>query len=60
MNMSRVFSGRKKECDVWRWFEYKADLDKSVCLAIVNDEKEQRCGIKLAGKNPTNLKVKKV
>jgi hypothetical protein len=53
-----MFAGRKKECEVWRWFEYKADLDKSVCLVIVNDEKEERCGFKLAGKNPTNLKVK--
>ena len=51
-----MFAGRKKESCVWNWFEYKPDVDKSICLAkgTTNDDK---CGFKLCGKNSTNLKV---
>ena len=49
-----MFAGRKKESDVWKYFEYKADIDKSVCLVSINNNV---CPLKLAGKNPTNLKV---
>ena len=55
MNLSKVFAGRKKESEVWNYFEYQADIDKSVCLVAM--ENNQICAVKLAGKNSTNLKV---
>lgn len=51
-----MFAGRKKESSVWKWFEYKADVDKSVCLAK-GPKNDDTCGFKLSGKNSTNLKV---
>jgi hypothetical protein len=50
-----MFAGRKKECEVWKFFQYRTDIGKSVCLAI--NEEGVECGVNLAGKNPTNLKV---
>ena len=50
-----MFAGRKKECSVWMWFNYDDVQAKSICQAMIKDGKE--CGKKLAGKNPTNLKV---
>lgn len=55
MSLSRMFAGRKKECTVWQWFTYDDIQAKSTCLALTTDGKD--CGRKLAGKNPTNLKV---
>lgn len=49
-----MFSGRKKESAVWKWFEYNEGTDKSACL-VQTDGKG--CDVKLAGKNSTNLKV---
>jgi hypothetical protein len=40
---------------VWQWFTYDDIQAKSTCLALTTDGKD--CGRKLAGKNPTNLKV---
>lgn len=54
MSLSIMFAGRKKESDVWKFFEYKADIDKSVCLVAIDNKV---CPMKLAGKNSTNLKV---
>jgi hypothetical protein len=50
-----MFSGRKKESSVWRYFSYDDASDRSSCQVKMKDDKE--CGVKLAGKNPTNLKV---
>lgn len=46
-------SGRLKSSDVWDYFTYRIDLNKSECL-VTNDGK--RCDILLVGRNPTNLK----
>lgn len=54
MSLSIMFAGRKKESNVWKYFEYKADIDKSVCLVAIDNKV---CSMKLAGKNSTNLKV---
>jgi hypothetical protein len=56
-NLVRMFSGRKKESSVWRYFSYDDASDRSrpTCQVKTKDDKE--CGVKLAGKNPTNLKV---
>ena len=40
---------------LWKWFDYDAPSDQTVCLAILDSEKV--CNSKLCGKNPTNLKV---
>jgi hypothetical protein len=47
-----MFSGHKNDSSVWRYFSYD---DRSTCQVKTKDDKE--CGVKLAGKNPTNLKV---
>lgn len=50
-----MFAGRKKESEVWKWFQHDNVSDRSTCLAKTADGKS--CELKLAGKNPTNLKV---
>jgi hypothetical protein len=54
--MARMFAGRKKDSFVWKWFDYNADSDKSVCLAKGTKE-DFTCGVQLSGNNSTNLKV---
>ncbi len=49
--MQRLLCGRKQESEVWKYFKYDSLTDRSVC--IVDTEK---CGRKMVGKNPTNLK----
>jgi len=51
----KMFSGRKRESPVWKYFEYLADSNKSKCL-VVNEKTQKQSGNLLAGKNPTNLK----
>jgi hypothetical protein len=53
-----MFSGRKKDATVWQWFVYDEDSAKSTCCAVTKDGNS--CGVKLAGKNPTNLKVNSI
>ena len=55
MSLIRMLSGRKKECTVWQWFRYDDVQCKIICLALTKEGSE--CGLKLAGKNTTNLKV---
>ena len=55
MSLPKILAGRKKESDVWKYFEYKGHIDKSVCLVTMDNENE--CGFQLAGKNCINLKV---
>jgi len=51
----KMFSDRKHESPVWKYFEYLADMNKSKC-PVVNKKTQKQCGNLLAGKNPTNLK----
>jgi hypothetical protein len=50
----KMFSGRKKESEVWKHFNYDQQTRKSMCNVL--DDKGRRCGMLIAGKNPTNLK----
>jgi len=50
----KIFSGQKKESEVWKQFNYDQQTRKSMSNAL--DDKGQRCGMLFAGKNPTNLK----
>jgi hypothetical protein len=54
-NFIHMFSGRKRDSEVWKYFDYIADINKSRCT-IVNEKTKKPCGTSLAGKNPTNLK----
>jgi hypothetical protein len=54
-NLIRMFSGRKKDATVWQWFAYDEVSAKSTCSAVTKDGNS--CRVKLAGKNPTNMKV---
>jgi hypothetical protein len=51
-----MFSGRRRDSDVWKYFDFIPDINKSKCT-IVNEKTKKQCGALLAGKNPTNLKV---
>jgi len=53
-NSVKMFSGRKRESPVWKYFEYLADLNKTKFL-VVNEKTQKQCGNVTAGKNPTNL-----
>ena len=48
------WSKKRVQC-MAQWFTYDDIQAKSTCLALTTDGKD--CGRKLAGKNPTNLKV---
>jgi hypothetical protein len=57
-NFIKMFSGRKRDSDVWKYFEYKADVDKSACQVVQGDEiRKVKCRKEVAGKNTTNLKA---
>jgi len=51
----QMFSDRKRESPVWKYYEYLADSNKSKS-PVVNGKIQKQCGNLLAGKNPTNLK----
>jgi hypothetical protein len=57
MSLAKLLAGRKRENGVWDFFEYDETKKKSVCMAKVSDD-GKTCGLQLAGKNPTNLKVR--
>jgi hypothetical protein len=48
-------AGRKRESDVWKWFDYDENRDKSACLVKLKTGKQ--CTMLLSGKNSTNLKI---
>ena len=64
-------SGRKKESCIWDYFKYDMVSDLTTCMVDVsprmletadtaqtgNDLPSSKCGRKLSGKNPTNLKT---
>ena len=50
----KMFSGRKRESEVWKHFTYDQQSRKSRCNVVV--EKERHCGMLIAGKYPTILK----
>ena len=54
-----MFAGRKRDCEVWKWFECNAETEKSVCLAKGLKE-NSTCGLNLAGNNSTDLKVNSI
>ena len=56
-------SGRPRESSVWDYFEFDEVENKSTCIVVVGDGQNQpvnelakTCGIKIAGKYPTNLR----
>uniref|UniRef100_A0A1X7VBW2 BED-type domain-containing protein n=1 Tax=Amphimedon queenslandica TaxID=400682 RepID=A0A1X7VBW2_AMPQE len=46
-------TGRPKASPVWDFFCYNSENNDSVCQV---DKEEKICGVKIKGKNPTNLK----
>jgi hypothetical protein len=62
-SLSKLCAGRKRESGVWKYFTYDAVNNKSVCM-VKSTQKEgfvaSNCGLRLAGKNPTNLKVRSI
>ena len=52
-NLQRLLAGRKRESSVWQYFNFAADVGKSRCIVMKGGKK---CGVLIAGKNPTNLK----
>jgi len=54
-NFVKMFSGRKRESPVFKYFENLADSNKSKC-PVVNEKTQKQCGNLTTGKNPTNLK----
>jgi hypothetical protein len=54
-SLMQSLTGRKRDSNVWRYFQYLDDKKKSKCL--ITDVKAKPCGFEVAGKNPTNLKM---
>lgn len=46
--------GRKRVTPIWDYFEYDSDSNTSKCLSVKG---RKVCGVRLKGKNPTNLKM---
>ena len=51
----KIFSGRKRESSVWKYFEYDEKIGKSRCN-VVDIKTRLVCQAELVDKNPTNLK----
>ncbi|XP_028668322.1 E3 SUMO-protein ligase ZBED1-like [Erpetoichthys calabaricus] len=51
---AQMFAGRKRESNVWKYFNYSADNNKSKC-GVREETKE--CGFLVSGKNTTNLRA---
>ncbi|KAG2464136.1 uncharacterized protein LOC120537939 [Polypterus senegalus] len=51
---AQMFAGRKRESNVWKYFNYSADNNKSRCGVR---EEEEECGFLVSGKNTTNLRA---
>jgi hypothetical protein len=58
-NFIKMFSGRKRESEVWKYFNYKAGVDKSVCQVVIEGDETTKvtCRKEVVGKNTTNLKA---
>ena len=52
--LKHLLTGRKRDSDVWKNFEYLPDRNKSKCMVTVGENKI--CGFEVTGKNTTNLK----
>lgn len=53
-SFQKMFGGRKRGSNVWKYFQYDAQKRKSTC--IVPNKDQQLCSVSVATKNPTNLK----
>lgn len=49
-----MLAGRKRDSPVWNFFSYDDSTGKSTCLVVEGDGSDA-CGVKLAGKNSSNL-----
>jgi hypothetical protein len=58
-NFIKIFSGRKRESEVWKYFNYKADVDKSVCQVVIEGDETTKvtCRKEVTCKNSTHLKA---
>lgn len=54
MSFSQMFAGRKRESSIWDYYEYDDKTEKSICK-VCDATSGRVCGLKLAGKNATNL-----
>jgi hypothetical protein len=57
--MFKPGSGRKVECEVWKYFHYDKASDRSQCeieIRIGDKDNSEACGQRLTGKNATNLR----
>jgi len=53
--LKHLLTGRKRESDVWKHFDYLSVKNKSKCLVPIGESGEV-CAFEVAGKNTTNLK----
>jgi hypothetical protein len=59
MSLQKLMSGRKRDSDAWKYFLYNDAIRKSVCSVTADGSGTGKpCGFQVAGKNPTNLKVR--
>ena len=47
----QIFSGRKRESEVWKHFNYIEHCRKSQCTVVVDEKSKKPCGMLIAGKN---------
>jgi hypothetical protein len=57
MSLSKTLAGRKCDSSVWDFYCFDENANKSTCLCSVGGKTEtaKTCGIKLTGKNSSNL-----
>jgi hypothetical protein len=53
MSCAPCTGGRKRESEVWRYFDYMKAVEKVDVTLLMN--LQSKCGHLLAGKNPKNL-----
>jgi hypothetical protein len=53
-SFQKMFGGRKRGSEVWKYFKYDEQMRKCTCLVAKADGR--LCSSLLATKNPTNLK----
>jgi hypothetical protein len=53
-SFQKMFCGRKRGSEVWKYFSYNEQKRKSTCVVALADGR--LCNASVASKNPTNLK----
>ena len=55
----KLFSSRKRESIVWKYFEFNDESNKTICKVLSGVSKKDNSvrGFPISGKNTTNLKM---